>query len=74
VIAKRKGGRRESGSERSGEQRYEPMYKNRIRGIRAGRRRRSPYPSKALIVNSAIACGRRSNLAREICRRSWIQD
>jgi hypothetical protein len=34
VIAKRKGVVREAGSERSVEQTHEPMYKNRIRGIR----------------------------------------
>ena len=34
MIAKRKGTVREGVSERSVEQTYEPMYKNRIRGIR----------------------------------------
>lgn len=35
---------------------------------RVGKWQRSPYPSRALVVNSAVACGRRSNLPREICR------
>jgi hypothetical protein len=41
---------------------------------RAGKGPRSPYPSRALVVNSAVACGRRSNLPREICRLSRNRD
>jgi len=41
---------------------------------RAGNWSRSPYPSKALVVNPAVACGRRSNLPREICRLSRNRD
>ena len=51
---KRKGYRREAGSEGSVEQRCEPMNKNRIRGAsagRAGNESRSPYPSRAQSVD-----------------------
>jgi len=73
------GRRREAASERSVEQTYEPMYKYRIWGIRC----RTSWPmttkaistkSRALVVNPAVACGRRSNLPREICRWSGIPD
>jgi hypothetical protein len=46
------------GSERSVEQTCEPMYKSRIRG---------------LVVNPAVARGKRSNLPREICRLSGTE-
>jgi hypothetical protein len=54
---KRKGHRREAGSEGSVEQRCEPMDKNRIQGASAGRAgdvSRSPYPSTARSVDSAV--------------------
>ena len=41
---------------------------------RAGNWQRSPYPSRALNVNPAVVRRRRSNLPRETCHRSWIQD
>ena len=44
--------------------------KQRLASVRP----RSPYPSKALGVNSAVACGRRSSLPREICRLSRNRD
>ena len=77
MIAKRKGGRREAESERSVEQTYEPMNKNRIRGIR--RRTSWQMTTKSISIkgtgcNSTVACGTRSNLPREICGVSWIQD
>jgi len=71
------GRRREAGSERSVEQTREPMKKNRIRGVsagRAGKWPRSPGPSKARSVNSAVARGKWSVLPREICAASWNQD
>jgi hypothetical protein len=34
---------------------------------RASQQSGSPYPSRALVVNPAIARGKRSNLSREIC-------
>jgi hypothetical protein len=52
---------REGGSERSVEQTRGPMYKNRIRGVSAGRTGnspQSPYPSKAQSVNSG-GCARK---------------
>jgi hypothetical protein len=32
------------------------------------------HPSKALVVNSAVVHGRRSNLPREICRSDSLYD
>ena len=71
MIAKRKGGRREAESERSVEQTYEPMNKNRIRGIR---RRTSWQMTTKSISIKGTGCkfggcvrGKRSNLPREIC-------
>jgi hypothetical protein len=67
---KRKGYRREAGSEGSVEQRCEPMDKNRIRGAsagRAGNASRSPYPSRARSVDPAAVHRRRLSLPREIC-------
>ena len=67
---KRKGYRREAGSEGSVEQRCEPMNKNRIRGASAGRAgnvSRSPYPSRARSVDPAVVHRRRLSLPREIC-------
>ena len=73
---KRKGYRREAGSEGSVEQRCEPMNKNRIRGAsvgRAGNGSRSPYPSMARSVDSAAVHQRRLSLPREICRVSPLR-
>ena len=67
---KRKGCRREAGSEGSVEQRCEPMNKNRIRGASAGRAGylpRSPYPSRVRSVDSATVHGRRLSLPQEVC-------
>ena len=67
---KRKGYRREAGSEGSVEQRCEPMNKNRIRGASAGRAgnwSRSPYPSRARSVDPAAVHRRRLSLPREVC-------
>src|SRR6202022_219410 len=67
---RRKGYRREAGSERSVEQMRESMDKNRIQGVsvgRAGNLPRSPYPSKMRSVDSATVRRRRLNLPREIC-------
>jgi len=67
---KRKGCRREAGSEGSVEQRCEPMNKNRIRGAsagRAGNESRSPYPSRTRSVDPAVVHCRRLSLPREIC-------
>jgi hypothetical protein len=67
---KRKGYRREAGSKGSVEQRCEPMDKNRIRGVSAGRAgnvSRSPYPSRARSVDPAVVHRRRLSLPREIC-------
>jgi hypothetical protein len=67
---KRKGCRREAGSEGSVEQGCEPMNKNRIRGASAGRAgnvSRSPYPSRARSVDPAVVHRRRLSLPREIC-------
>ena len=67
---KRKGCRREAGSEGSVEQRCEPMNKNRIRGASAGRAgnvSRSPYPSRAQSVDPAAVHQRRLSLPREVC-------
>ena len=64
------GRHREVRSEGSEERTHEPMDKNQIRGVRAGRasmKSRSPYPSRAPNVNLAGACGQRSNVSREIC-------
>ena len=52
------------------EQKCEPMNKNRIQGTdagRAGMEQRSPYPSRAGSVYSAVVHGRWLNLPREIC-------
>jgi len=68
------GRRREARSERSVEQRREPMNKNRMtRPTAAGERarnREAPNPSRLLVVNPAVARRRRSNLPREICGAS----
>lgn len=48
----------------------EPMDKNRIQGVSAGRADdlpRSPYPSKARSVDPAAVHRRRLNLPQEIC-------
>src|SRR5260370_14138248 len=69
-LVKRKGYRREAGSEGSVEQRCEPMNKNRIRGASAGRAgnvSRSPYPSRAQSVDPAVVHRRRLSLPPEIC-------
>src|ERR1700724_3100516 len=66
----RKGCRREAGSEGSAKQRGEPMNKNRIRGVSAGRAgnvSRSPYPSTTRSVDPAVVHRRRLSLPREIC-------
>src|SRR6201988_4664203 len=66
----RKGYRREAGSEGSAKQRCEPMNKNRIRGVSAGRAgnvSRSPYPSTTRSVDPAVVHRRRLSLPREIC-------
>ena len=73
---KRKGYRREAGSEGSVEQRCEPMDKNRIQGAsagRAGNESRSPYPSRARSVDPAVVHQRRLSLPREICRVSPLR-
>src|SRR6266705_1311911 len=67
------GYRREAGSEGSMEQTCESMNKNRIQGASAGRAGnlpRSPYPSRARSVDSAIVHGRRLSLPQEICSAS----
>ena len=67
---KRKGYRREAGSEGSVEQRCEPMDKNRIPGAsagRAGNESRSPYPSRVRSVDPAVVHQRRLSLPREVC-------
>jgi hypothetical protein len=67
---KRKGYRREAGSEGSVEQRCEPMDKNRIGGAsagRAGNESQSPYPSRARSVDPAVVHQRRLSLPREVC-------
>src|SRR6185295_9398989 len=69
----RKGYRREAGSEGSAKQRCEPMNKNRIRGVSAGRAgnvSRSPYPSTTRSVDPAVVHRRRLSLPREICPAS----
>lgn len=51
------GRNREGSSERSVEQRREPMNKNRIEGRQGGRSgkwQRSPYPSRPKTVNPAV--------------------
>src|SRR6516225_4706917 len=56
-LEKRKGCRREAGSEESVDQRCEPMNKNRVRGAsvgRAGNTSQSPYSSKTRSVDSAV--------------------
>ena len=66
---KRKGHRREAGSEGSVKQRCEPMNKNRMRGASAGQAgnvSRSPYPSRARSVDPAVVHRRRLSLPREI--------
>ena len=71
------GRHREVASGGSGEQRHEPMDKNRIRGVsvtRAGKRPRSVSPSRARSVNPAVACGQRSSLSREVCVVSRTRD
>ena len=55
--SKAQGRCREARSEGSVEQKCEPMNKNRIGGVSAGRvsaRSRSPYPSRAQGVDSAV--------------------
>jgi hypothetical protein len=55
----------------------EPMDKNRVRGVsagRAGKKLRSPYPSRARSVNPAVVRGRRSDLPREACVVSPMRD
>jgi len=55
--SKAQGDCREARSEGSVEQRCEPMNKNRIGGVSAGRasaRWRSPYPSKARSADAAV--------------------
>ena len=72
-VAKRKGYRREAGSEGSVEQKRESMDKNRIEGVsvgRAGDLLRSPSPSRMRSADPAIARGRRLNLPQEICSMS----
>jgi hypothetical protein len=74
VIAKRKGvaarrGLKEAWSKRAS--RCTRTGSEAYGAGRAGKRSRSPYPSKALVVNPAVACERRSNLPREICRLLW---
>jgi len=80
-VSKAQGRHREVGSEGSAEQKREPMNKNRIWGVSAGRVAsvpQSPYPSRTQNVDSAVVRGRRLNLPREICaavdpprRRDW---
>jgi len=63
VIAKRKGVVARRGRKEARSKRTSPMYKKRIRGIRcraSGQGTTKPYPSKALVVNPPVACGRRS--------------
>ena len=70
------GQNREVMSEGSVEQRYEPMNKNWIGGVKAGRgsvRFRSPYPSRAGNVNPAVVYRQIVGLLREVCRRSWAK-
>ena len=67
---KRKGCRREAGSEGSVDQRCESMDKHWIRGAsvgRAGDLSRSPYPSRMRSVDPADVHRRRLSLPREIC-------
>jgi len=67
---KRKGRRREVGSEGSVEQTCESMDKKRIQGVSIGRAAdlpRSPYPSRVRSVDPTIVHGRRLNLPQEIC-------
>jgi hypothetical protein len=67
---------REVWSEGSVEQRYEPMNKNWIRGVKAGRGSmecQSPYPSRAGNVNPAVVYRQIVGLLREICRWSRAQ-
>jgi len=62
-------------SERSMEQRREPMYKNRMRGVSTGQvadSPRSPYPSRVQSVNPAVMRRKRLNLPRESCSVSGL--
>ena len=77
MIAKRKGvvarrGLKEAWSKRTG--RWTRTGSEAYGAGRVGSEQRSPYPSRASVVNPAVAYGRRSNLPREICRLFWIQD
>jgi hypothetical protein len=74
---KRKGCRREAGSEGSVEQRCEPMNKNRIRGAsvgRAGNWSRSPDSSRTRSVDPAVVYRKRLSLPREVCFVSPTSD
>ena len=69
-LVKRKGYRREAGSEGSVDQMCESMNNQRMQGAsvgRAGNLPRSPYPSKMRSVDPPIAHGRRLRLPQEIC-------
>src|SRR5260370_31848971 len=62
--------RHEGGSERSVAQMCEPMNKNRIQGVSAGRAGylpRSPDPSRVRSVDSAVVHRRLLNLPQEVC-------
>ena len=77
MIAKRKGVVARRGLKEAWSKRTSRCIRTRFEAYGAGRvgsYPRSPYPSRALVVDLAVACGRRSNLPREICRLSWIQD
>jgi len=77
VIAKRKGaaarwGLKEAWSKRTG--RWTRIGWEAYGVGRVGSQPWSPDPSRAPVVDPTVAYGRRSNLPREICRWSWIQD
>ena len=73
------GRHREVGSEGSVEQRYGPMYKNRIRGLRRRTSRQLTtksvsIPLRTLVVNPAVAYQKQPSLSREIYGMLRIRD
>jgi len=73
------GRHREVGSEGSVEQRYGPMYKNRIRGLRRRTSRQLTtksvsIPLRTLVVNPAVVYQKQPSLSREIYGMLRIRD
>ena len=72
----RKDYRREAGSEESAKQRCEPMNKNRIRGVSAGRAgnvSRSPYPSNGQSGSVPPRTGNRSPVPNSAAQRRQLR-